>query len=160
MCRKIREMYGEKAGAEKCTHPKAMALFMIVIVSASFFLYSEMAKAGSTFLGLVCVASLLGVSILVEPHLNVFLPFRRIRAFDKNPALLLIFSCILILVISIAGLLGSPLLIGESDFPNISIILRYAMTLLILGIVFQLAWPYLKNMDLSIEVTPAEEENE
>ena len=156
-----KDFFSIKKNLKDCSHPKTVTLSTIAVVSWGFSLFSQLAKTGRTSLGLICIASLLGLAFLVEPHLNILVPFRRLRIFDNTPPLLVIFSSILISFISMAYLVArfffvkhEQLIVGD---PYLSAMFRVITILFVAGVIFRLVWPHLRDMDIAIEVIPAED---
>lgn len=161
MRQRIKEIYINKSNVEKCSHPKATTLSMIAIVISSFFLYAQLARAGDALLGLIIVVSLLVLFLCVEPNVNAFLPIKRVRTFDKNPPLLFLLSSALISLVLAVALLSEfiPIEGGQSilkDYSSLLAVARHVVALLAIGLILLLIWPYLREMDLTIDVTRVE----
>ena len=155
-----KDFFSIKKNLGDCSHRKAVTLSTIAIVSWVLFMFSQLVKTGRPLLGLICVASLLGLAFLVEPHLNILVPFRRLRIFDNSPPLLIIFSSILISFISMAYYVATFFFVKDliaGAFSYLSVVLRLVTSLFVAGVIFRLIWPQLRDMDITIEVVPAED---
>jgi len=134
---------------------------MIAIVVSGFFLYAQLVRTGDRLLGLTNVVFLLGFFLLVEPHFNGLLPIRRVQIFDENPPLLFLFASGLLSFVSAIVFLGESILFtsGRMIQVNDSIlaVARHVIALFITGLILQFTWPYLKEMDLTIDVTRVED---
>jgi hypothetical protein len=157
MLQRIKGIYLRKSSIEKCRHPKTTTLSMIAIISSSFFLYAQLVRNGDPLLGVINVLSLLVFFLLVEPNVNALLPIKRVRIFDKKPPLLFFFASALIFLVLAIAILSEfiPIEGGHmilKDYSSLFTAARYSVALLIIGLILLLTWPYVRKMDLTIDI--------
>jgi hypothetical protein len=126
---------------------------MLIIVVISLFLFGKLFKVGEGLLSLLIAFTFFGFWIIVDPTINQFVPLKRLRFFDDKPYWLFFASAFLL-----ALFLGLRIVFLRSFFtPTFNLMLMGITTYLICGVILRFFWPYLKLMDLSIEVTSVEE---
>lgn len=150
---------GFKPGVErKPPHPKAMTLFMLVSFAAAAAIYYQLSQMGSPLIGLLIAAAMVSSWSLLDSRANILIPSKLLL--DRYPPSTLIAegwiaaltggvavaAAILTGVYKLTYLYGLAVLIG-----------KYAVALMVAGLILQLAWPYLKEIEVSIEVEELKE---
>jgi hypothetical protein len=125
---------------------------MLFIVVISLFLCGKLFKVGERLLSLLIAFTFIGFWIMIDPIINQFIPLKRLRFFDEKPYWLFIASAFLI-----ALFLGLRIVfLRLCSALTFNLMLMGIITYLICGVILRFFWPYLKFMDLSIEVTSVE----
>jgi hypothetical protein len=137
------------------SHPKAMTVLLGFIVTFSACLYYQLLTQGAALLGLVQAGALILGWGLIDPRVDILFPLK--RSFDEMPPIAIIAEAY-ILSLASAFSLGAGYLLGIYSTVTAYVLALglapYILFLLLSGIVLQLAWPYVREMDISIEIEP------
>jgi len=161
--KRIEKKYVEKIGAVECRHPNAMTLSFIGTIAIIGALCIQLMKS-YTFLAFMLALATAVFWSLADPRVNSLVPIRRIRIFDENPPATFIAGGYMLLLMGALGLFSKYLLdkyiLGVPNYSvlyNLAIdIARYALVLLAAGILLQIAWPWLKEIEISVEAISAD----
>jgi len=168
--RRTREPSFEKPSIGECKHPNAMTLSFLGMSIAIGALSLQVLEF-YTLLALALIFMVVAFWILADPRLNFLIPvarIRKVRVFDENPAAIFIAAGYMLLPVGVLGLLAKFLvdtrILGVWEYPvyySLAItIAEYVLGLLGVGILLQIAWPRLKEMEISVELIPAEQASE
>ncbi|MEM3062362.1 MAG: hypothetical protein QW303_02280 [Nitrososphaerota archaeon] len=139
----------------ECKHPKAMTLFMIIAFAIAAILYYQLNQLGSPLIGLLIAIAIVASWSFLDPR--ALAPFK--LKLDENPPSTLIAEGLII------ALIGGILIIGSATIGlhslayaySLAVLIgKYAVGLMASGLILQLAWPYLKEIEVSIEVEEQE----
>jgi len=158
---KVREEAVAVAGV--CKHPKAMSFFMLGILGVVLWLFFELSRRGAALWGLLVGIVVVAVWGWADPRVQVLMPLKPVRLVDENPAVSLV-ACAYGLLGSVGLATVAGIYLGvyrlSSVYDLLVLLLEYGLGLLVAGVVLQLAWPYLKEMDISIEIEQFDKEAE
>jgi len=168
--RRMREPSFEKPSVGQCKHPNAMTLSFLGMSIAIGALSLQVLEF-HTLLALALIFMVVAFWILADPRLNFLIPverIRKVRVFDENPAAIFIAAGYMLLPVGVLGLLAKFLvdtrILGVWEYAvyySLAItIAEYVLGLLGMGILLQIAWPRLKEMEISVELIPAEQVRE
>jgi len=139
-------------------HPKAMTALFALTGLFALYVYYQLLANGAPLLGLIVASVAVLAWGIIDPRVNILVPYKTL--FGDYPPTALVAEGYIILVTGATPLgLGYLLHIYALStayrlfFP----IAQSAVILAVLGILLQIAWPWLKEMDFGIVVERAEE---
>jgi len=147
---------GVKLGGVKpveCKHPKAMTFFMLIAFALAGVLYYHLNQLGSPLVGLLTAIAVVASWGILDPRASTLIPVK--LRLDENPPLTLTAEGWIIAIIGALAILA-PALVGLYRLNyayQLAVLLgKYAVGLMTSGLILQLAWPWLKEVEVSIEV--------
>jgi len=142
-------------------HPKAMTALLVFILCVAAWLYYVLVVQGAPILALIEASALILGWGLIDPRFDLMI-FPK-RAFNRAPATSVIAEAYVLGLATAIGLAGGYLFNIYSTAKLYSLALTvapYVLLLFLVGMFLQLAWPYLKEIDVSLQIEHIRDEQE
>ncbi len=134
-------------------HPKALTVLLAFMVSLTVFLNYQLFTLGAPLLGLLQAAALIIGWGLIDPRVDTLVPLK--RSFDEVPPTSIVAEGY-VLGLASALSLGAGYMLHLYSTPTLytlaTILASYVIFLLAVGIVLQILWPYLKEIEITVEM--------
>jgi len=149
------------ARARRLEHPKAMTTLLVFVLAVAAWLYYVLVARGAPILALIEASALILGWGLIDPRVDLMI-FPK-RAFNRAPATSVIAEAYVLGLATAIGLAGGYLFNIYSTGKLYSLALTvapYVLLLFLVGIFLQLAWPYLREIDVSFQIEHVRDERE
>jgi hypothetical protein len=142
----------------ECEHPKAMTSLMLLTFLVAAVIYYQLAQLGSPLIGLFIAAGTVASWGLLDPR-AVASTSNRLRL-DRNPPLTLMVEALIMALVGAVAIAASASLRLHSlnhAYALSTIVGKYVVGLMAVGLILQAVWPQLKDFKFFVEVEEVKE---